>query len=320
MPGITDPKSLLPDNAVAFQGRVVATLEGSANIAPGEIVFVSDATIDTTTRPANPVPRRLKVERASATSVGRRLVAVNSGEVGDTITCALWAVVQMNTAAGAEGDPVYTDASGVPTLTAAANGAIGFVLGTAATVANGGKALLCPGTFIEGGVPAADIPLEDVGTFFTTDTVEDALQELGPLFADVVNLEFRMVLAKVTVPNVGAGGTAALMTLALQGIAGGAPGVMQVLLVSGNVQYAPLGSLTLSATTTFGTETVGTIIASGAGWALVRTNASGAFACTQSNTADETTFTKAITAQGSSDVGDACVVAHSNSDAATWSA
>lgn len=70
---------------------------------------------------------------------------------------------------------------------------------------------------------------------------------------------------------------------------------------------------------TFSAATVGTIVASGDGWALVRTNAAGAFACTVSNADDDTTHLSARTAlAGVSSLTYACSVVGSNSDSAEW--
>lgn len=318
MPGIVLPQDIKPDSAVPYVGRVVATLEGSNDIAAGEIVYLSSTTFGGR---SDAEPRRLKVKRASATSVGRRLVAMNSGDVGDTIHCSPWAIVQMDTSAGAEGDPVYTDASGVPTLTPAANGAVGFVLGTAATVANGGAAVLCPGLYIEGGIPGADIDITDAGTYFATDNVEAALQELG-LYRSAFRDQF--VNATIAVADV-AGSNDTTLTVDLvraednTTVLGSA---RQVLITAADTAYEPLGgSVGLDTGVTFSAATKGSIVDSGAGWALVTTDADGEFDCTVTNTGDVTTYFVVSTAtRGVSDKTLRCTVIASNSDAATWSA
>jgi hypothetical protein len=86
----------------------------------------------------------------------------------------------------------------------------------------------------------------------------------------------------------------------------------------GAAQYAP-GQTPVS-TVTFSTATSGTLVASGNGWALIETTAAGAFACTISDSADETVYVWCETASGVSDPTDGCVVIGSNSDDATWAA
>lgn len=93
----------------------------------------------------------------------------------------------------------------------------------------------------------------------------------------------------------------------------------QVMIKAGSTQYQP--ETPLQASVTFGTATVGSIIASGGGWALVETDATGAFACTCTNTDDETLYFAAYSPPaGGSNNAKACVVVGSNSDAAVWSA
>lgn len=91
----------------------------------------------------------------------------------------------------------------------------------------------------------------------------------------------------------------------------------QVMIVTSTTQYAPAGQP--EASVTFGTATVGSIIASGQGWALVETDATGAFACTATNTDNETIYFFTQTAARLSDVSKGCGVVASNTDAATWS-
>ena len=71
---------------------------------------------------------------------------------------------------------------------------------------------------------------------------------------------------------------------------------------------------------TFGTATTGSIIASGGGWALVETSAVGGFACTATNTDDETLYFCVVTPDSVSDLAKSCMVLASNSDSAAWSA
>jgi hypothetical protein len=84
-------------------------------------------------------------------------------------------------------------------------------------------------------------------------------------------------------------------------------------------QYSPLEENTYS-NATFASATVGSIVGTENGWALIQTDATGAFACTVANVSDETAYFSAITADGVSDLATRCVVVGSNVDAATWSA
>lgn len=91
----------------------------------------------------------------------------------------------------------------------------------------------------------------------------------------------------------------------------------QVMIMTSTTQYAPAGQP--EASVTFGTATVGSIIASGQGWALVETDATGAFACTATNTNNETIYFFTQTAARVSDPSKGCNVLVSNTDAAIWS-
>jgi len=92
----------------------------------------------------------------------------------------------------------------------------------------------------------------------------------------------------------------------------------QVMVRVGAAQYAP--AQTPVSTVTFSTATTGTLVASGNGWALIETDTSGDFACTISDSADETVYVWCESANKVSDLTDGCVVIGSNSDDATWSA
>jgi hypothetical protein len=90
-------------------------------------------------------------------------------------------------------------------------------------------------------------------------------------------------------------------------------------------QYAPADLDWGSDGVSYGTATAGSIIASnaaasGEGWALIETNATGAFACTVTNVQDATTWYIAKTADGVSDLAKRCLVIGCNSDASITSA
>lgn len=92
----------------------------------------------------------------------------------------------------------------------------------------------------------------------------------------------------------------------------------QVLVICGATQYAPYP--VIEASVTFGTATTGSIVASGGGWALIETSAAGVFACTATNTQDETLYFCVVKPDSVSDLAKSCMVLASNSDSAAWSA
>ena len=173
---------------------------------------------------------------------------------------------------------------------------------------------------ITNGNGAAKIGVEDSGAKFTGTTVEAVLAEAATEYQAYRD---QLVVATITVPDTAGGGTDALATVSLKRALDNAtdPGtICQVLILACDAQYEPVGSVTLVATVTFATATTGTIVASGSGWALIATDAAGDFACTISNSADETVYFRVITAEAGSNAGQRCSVVFSNSDAAAWSA
>lgn len=127
-----------------------------------------------------------------------------------------------------------------------------------------------------------------------------------------------LVKGTIAVADAGGGATTAALTLALTRPDGTAIATArQVMITCSTTQY--LGNISGSAT--FGTATTGTIIGGGTGWTLIATDATGAFACTVTDAADETLyFSIRDAAGGQSDVTKYAAVVASNSDAATWSA
>lgn len=130
----------------------------------------------------------------------------------------------------------------------------------------------------------------------------------------------QLVVAQVAVGDAPGGATDASLTLQLKKAHNGSSNVgsaRQVLIQVGVNEYAP--QFTMEGSVTFSTATIGSIIASGTGWALVQTDASGAFACTVVNSDDETRYFWAASPGRVSDPSTRCVVVSSNSDGATWS-
>lgn len=129
------------------------------------------------------------------------------------------------------------------------------------------------------------------------------------------------VRAVIAVADVAGGGTDAALTVDLYRLDGTTVlgGAKQIAIRAQNTQYA---QTSLNANVTFGTAVKGSIIASGAGWALVETDADGEFDCAATNAADETVYFSVYhnPPAGQSDSTKSCIVLACNSDAATWSA
>ena len=95
----------------------------------------------------------------------------------------------------------------------------------------------------------------------------------------------------ITAPNATGGATTTTLTVTLTQLGGGAlTSARQVLINCNTTQYNPKSSL---GSCTFGSATSGSIVASGAGWALIETTAAGAFSCTLTNASDETVYISA---------------------------
>lgn len=141
-----------------------------------------------------------------------------------------------------------------------------------------------------------------------------------PITVPAVNSD-EIVKATIAVANATGGATGATCAVQLKWTDGTTPitSARQVMIVAVSTQYAPFPAL--QASLTFGTATVGSIIGSGGGWALVETSAGGSFACTATNTDDETLYFSVMTPDsGVSDLTKSCLVLASNSDSAAWSA
>lgn len=152
------------------------------------------------------------------------------------------------------------------------------------------------------------------------DAVYAAIDSLDQWAGD---LEDQFVNATIAVADASGGATAAALTVSLvraQDNSTDIASARQVLILATDAQYEPVPSVSLVTNVTFATATTGTIAASGPGWALVTTDASGDFACTASNSTDETAYFRVLTPTATDAAAERCVVVHSNSDDATWSA
>lgn len=129
-----------------------------------------------------------------------------------------------------------------------------------------------------------------------------------------------IVDAVLTVADAPGGATDSALTCQLNDVDGVAIKKAAVVkIVAADTEYA--GSNDTNATTTFGTATTGSILASGNGWAVVKTDATGAFACTATNSADETVYFSAATVDGGVDaLASGVLVRGCLPESATWSA
>jgi hypothetical protein len=126
--------------------------------------------------------------------------------------------------------------------------------------------------------------------------------------------------AVITVADAAGGATDSALTVALQDLLGAASTKVSVVkIIAQDTQYA--GMHDLNANVTFGTATAGSILASGSGWAVVKTSAVGAFACTATNAADETVYFTVCAAEGGHDaLAAGTIIRGCVPDAATWAA
>lgn len=132
------------------------------------------------------------------------------------------------------------------------------------------------------------------------------------------------VVATVACADAPGGATTALLSVQLKrrDNSTNVASARQVLLLISPTQYS-INEPVPDANLTLGTVTNGAVIATPAagGLFLIQTDAAGLFACTATNTADNTRYLSVRTAEtGVSVIGERCVVLGTNSDSAAWSA
>lgn len=289
---------------------------------------------------------------AITTGAGASLVGIEDVAVWYAAANVEAALVELKTIIGSATSTTYNFTGGTGTLLtdndavyAALNKLdLGFVALLAITNGNG----------------ASRVGLEDTGTWYTGLNLEVALAEiaiaiggansttraysstnyvaandtlvvaLGKLDTALKSARDRvdayqdqLVTAAIAVADVAGGGTASALTLQLKRAYdnGTNPATTcQVWIGCSMTQYQGFVGEPGVSGVTFGTATIGSIIASGSGWALVETDATGGFACTCSNTADGTFYFNVETPRGCSDLGKRAAVVASNSDSAAWAA
>ena len=126
--------------------------------------------------------------------------------------------------------------------------------------------------------------------------------------------------AVITAEDVADAGTDSDFTLQLNGLDGNPIAKAAVVkIIAADSEYG--GANDANANVTFATATAGSILASGSGWAVVKTSAAGAFACTVANSADETVYFTAADSDGGVDaVASGVVVRGCAPVSATWAA
>jgi len=157
---------------------------------------------------------------------------------------------------------------------------------------------------------ASRVALEDPDDLLAAADAEAAIQEIAGKLCNVV----------VAAADATGGSTDSALTVDLKTLNGAAlakEGIVKVTVTG--TQYA--GEESLIATATFNTATLGSILASGNGWAVVKCDANGQFACTLANSADETDYVAASTPDGGVDaLADAVMVVGCVPDDVTWAA
>ena len=157
-----------------------------------------------------------------------------------------------------------------------------------------------------------------------TDTIAEATSAAGVTIDGLLIKDGRVVwdaipVMTITAPNATGGGTTSALSVTATRLGGAAlTSARQMVINCSTTQYNTKSSL---GSCTFGSATQGSIIASGSGWALIETTAAGAFACTLTNTVDETLYISAAhPSAGVSDTAKATVGVVSPVTTTTWSA
>lgn len=178
-----------------------------------------------------------------------------------------------------------------------------------------------PNLFQTGGVAgsSASFTVDDAGALTLVNSSGAtilAVSSAGKLTyaGDVVS--DTLVVPTITVPNATGGATTAALTMQLNRTDGTPITSAREVMICASLTRFLFG---MSSTLTYSSATVGTIVTSGNNYALVRTDATGAFACTVTNSADETLYFMVQPAHCVSDTAYSCLVRPGVADPATWS-
>jgi len=133
------------------------------------------------------------------------------------------------------------------------------------------------------------------------------------------NVNDNVVDAVIAVADVGAGGANTSLESSVQTLAAGVLSKTAVFkIVASDTQYA--GIEDQNGNVTFSVATKGSILASGSGWAIVKTDGSGEFDCTVTNAVDETVWFSICSVDGGADaLANGVVIRGCIPDDATWS-
>jgi hypothetical protein len=133
-------------------------------------------------------------------------------------------------------------------------------------------------------------------------------------------IKFPFVDGVIAVADAGSGATDTTCTVQLNDVSGDAIDYAgECMIIAQTAQYG--GQNAIQAHVTFSAATKGSLLASGSGWAVIKTSAAGAFACTATNANDETVWFSVCSLNGGTDALEAgACVRGCIPDSATWSA
>lgn len=176
----------------------------------------------------------------------------------------------------------------------------------------GSNLIACPG-----GVDLSLAEATDAATLVYNGTQWVVLSVSTLAAAPYLGAADTQVLATVTATGGTGGATAGTATVTLTRLDGSALESAREVFVHTNLSANTIGQYV--STVTFATGAAGSVVASGNGWALVRTNASGVCTFVPSDSEDEVVYFTAATAIGGvSSLTYACAVVGSTSDSAEW--
>lgn len=166
------------------------------------------------------------------------------------------------------------------------------------------------------------IAVNDGSTTTTLTPAQLAALKAGTLVAssEATNVGDKVCTAVLALGASAPGATAKALTLTLKQADGSTAltsvRVATIRVIAGADAGNPLAEGV--STVTFGSATVGSIVGSGAGWATVLTNAAGAFACTCSDSADETVIAFVESPAVSDTLAHSCLILPSAYVQAEW--
>jgi len=132
------------------------------------------------------------------------------------------------------------------------------------------------------------------------------------------NLVYNRLVQAVTVLVAGSGGsTDGTLDIDVQTLDGVNVGLTKRIYIIAAANTGG-GEQDLDASITFSGATLGSIVATGAGYCEALTDATGNFACTISNSADDATFVSVMSSHGVALAGEGCMVVECVEKTATW--